>query len=253
MKEISASVGKNGVNHPADVRTIQTLLNRHASTATHKLKVDGLIGPKTIQRIESYQSKALKFTRPDGKIDPKGRTLLSLISPAQISLPLKHSLLTFSSRAITYIKALESLSLQPYDDQTGQEISDWVTGATIGYGHLISQSDWNKYKNGISDTQAETLLNLDLSPFLKIVKSAITIELNQHQFDALVIFAFNIGTGGFSKSSVVKLINDPDAKTGYPSLKAAWMAWTKSQGREMKGLIKRRQAEWSLYERGLYP
>jgi len=161
--------------------------------------------------------------------------------------------LSFSSRGLAYIKALEGLSLKPYDDQTGKAITSWVAGATIGYGHLITKSDWTKYQNGLSEKQAETLLKSDLAPFIKAVKTAINVDILPHQFDALVMLAFNIGRAAFANSSVVKLINDPRAATGHMNLESAWMAWTKSQGKVMQGLVNRRKAEWNLYQRGIYP
>ncbi len=76
--------------------------------------------------------------------------------------------------------------------------------------------------------------------------------LQQYEFDALVMLAFNIGESAFKGSSVVKLVNDPQARTGHASLEAAWKAWNKSQGRVMKGLDNRRAAEWRVFTRAVY-
>lgn len=150
------------------------------------------------------------------------------------------------------LKAVETLRLKPYDDQTTRDISAWVAGATIGYGHLIAAKDWDTYKDGITQAQAEALFAADLAPFDQAVRDAISVGLQQYQFDALVILAFNIGVGGFKGSSVVKLVNDPKAATGHPSLEAAWKAWNKSQGKVMKGLDNRRAAEWRIYTMAVY-
>ena len=80
------------------------------------------------------------------------------------------------------------------------------------------------------------------------VKSALT----QNQFDALVIFVFNIGISAFTSSSVLKLINDPTAKTGHKDLESAWKAWNKSQGVVNTGLTNRRNAEWKIYSKNKY-
>ncbi|WP_425433722.1 glycoside hydrolase family protein [Nitrosomonas marina] len=53
-------------------------------------------------------------------------------------------------------------------------------------------------------------------------------------------------------SSVLRMINNPSAKTRYPNLEMAWKAWRKSQGRVMQGLINRRNAEWRIYSEGVY-
>jgi hypothetical protein len=42
------------------------------------LKIDGIAGFKTITRIEAFQRSIVKMTRPDGRIDPNGRSLLVL-------------------------------------------------------------------------------------------------------------------------------------------------------------------------------
>lgn len=150
------------------------------------------------------------------------------------------------------LKSIEQLRLTPYDDQTGKDISSWIQGATIGYGHLISQDEWNTYKDGMTQGQANALFAEDISPFVNVVNSKVKVDLSQNQFDALVILTFNIGIGAFGTSSVLKLVNDPSAETSYPSLEAAWKAWNKSQGKVMQGLVNRRNAEWNIYSNKVY-
>jgi GH24 family phage-related lysozyme (muramidase) len=159
---------------------------------------------------------------------------------------------SLSADATTLLKGVEALHLKPYDDQTAKDITDWVKGATIGYGHLIAKGDWESYKNGITETQANELFDDDLAPFVSKVGDAITVNITQNQFDALVLLAYNIGPADFSDSSVVKLVNDPNAKTSYSSLESAWKAWNKSQGKVMKGLDNRRQCEWNIYSQAVY-
>jgi lysozyme len=157
-----------------------------------------------------------------------------------------------SAKGIELLKSIEQLRLKPYDDQTGEEISSWVKGATVGYGHLIASAEWNKYAGGITQEQADTLFIQDLEPFINAVRSEVTAEIAQNHFDALVIFVFNIGINGFSTSSALKLVNDPAAVTDYPNLEAAWKAWNKSQGQVMQGLVNRRNAEWDIYSKNIY-
>lgn len=157
-----------------------------------------------------------------------------------------------SSQGLAWLKAVERLSTAPYDDQTGRPVQTWVPGATIGYGHLIPEADWPRFRDGIDAEAAESLLAADLGPFERSVAQAVTVPLAPHQFDALVALAFNIGTGAFSRSSVLRLVNDPEAKTGYASLESAWKAWNKSQGKRMQGLVNRRAAEWTMYQQARY-
>ena len=160
--------------------------------------------------------------------------------------------LSFGPDGVALLKSIEKLRLKPYNDQTGKDITTWVAGATIGYGHLIAKSEWKTYEKGISEKDADALFNADLAPFVDAVRNTITVGLQQHQFDALVIFAFNIGISGFKGSSVVQLINNPKAKTSYATLEDAWKAWNKSQGKLNKGLVNRRNAEWNIYNSATY-
>ncbi|MGR8929368.1 MAG: lysozyme [Gammaproteobacteria bacterium] len=160
--------------------------------------------------------------------------------------------LSISDQGLKLLEEVEQCRLEPYDDQTGKKISAWTAGATIGVGHLISQAEWDHYRNGLSAEQARDLFKKDLAPFIEAVRKNINVGLQQQQFDALVMLVFNIGAGNFSTSSVVKLVNNPAAKTGYPNLEAAWKAWNKSQGKVMKGLDNRRACEWDVYSQGVY-
>ncbi|WP_017254691.1 N-acetylmuramidase family protein [Pseudomonas tolaasii] len=82
---IKTSVGTPGkaVNEPADVRNIQRLFNLIKSTSELPLVEDGKSGPKLMQRITDYQVSRLKATKPDGIIDPAGRTFNTLLDEAR--------------------------------------------------------------------------------------------------------------------------------------------------------------------------
>ena len=162
------------------------------------------------------------------------------------------SMLTMSPEAVTLLQSIEALRLQPYDDQTGAEIGEWVAGATIRYGHLIAKDEWASYKGGITEAQADALFRADAEPYERAVGQAVEVGLQQYEFDALVILAFNIGKAGFRHSAVVKLVNDPEAITGHASLEEAWKSWNRSQGKVMKGLTRRRAAEWRIYTSAIY-
>lgn len=100
--------------------------------------------------------------------------------------------------------------------------------------------------------EADLLFTKDVKPFQDAVRNSLKVSVSQSQFDAMVIFAFNIGVAGFKESSALKLINDPEAKISYPSLEKAWKAWSKSQGKTNKGLINRRACEWTIFTEGVY-
>ena len=116
---------------------------------------------------------------------------------------------------------------------------------TIGYGST-------KYQNGkpvkqgdkITQQEAETLLSDTLDEFSKGVSKLIKVELNDNQFSALVSFAFNLGTGALSKSTLLKKVNaNPNDKT----IENEFMRWVSAGGKRLNGLVRRRTAESKLY------
>ena len=116
---------------------------------------------------------------------------------------------------------------------------------TIGYGST-------KYTNGksvkqgdkITQQEAETLLSDTLDEFSKGVSKLIKVELNDNQFSALVSFAFNLGVGSLSKSTLLKKVNsNPNDKT----IEQEFMKWVNAGGKKLNGLVRRRTAESKLY------
>ena len=71
-----------------------------------------------------------------------------------------------------------------------------------------------------------------------------TSNLNQNQFNALVSFAYNVGTGNFSSSTLLKKVNrNPDDLT----IKDEFLRWNKAGGKVLNGLTNRRNEEADLY------
>ena len=88
MTKISRSVGRGGINHYADVATIQKLLNKQRIPGvTGQLKLDGDAGSKTITRIELFQKNVMQMEKPDGRVDPGGKTMEKLTGTAIQSKP----------------------------------------------------------------------------------------------------------------------------------------------------------------------
>jgi lysozyme len=140
------------------------------------------------------------------------------------------------------IKSFESLELSAYPDPaTGGE--PW----TIGYGHT-SQAGSPKVFKGLRVTrsEAEDILDRDLLRYEAGVEGAVKVPLEQHQFDALVSFAFNCGLGNFQKSTLLKRVNAKE----FNKVPAEFMKWTRANGKEMNGLVRRRREEAALW-RGL--
>ena len=74
VQQLGGSVGKGGKNGRDDVEAVQQLLADHGVDPG---PIDGLVGPKTIKAITDFQAEFLR--RPDGRVDPGGRTWRELL------------------------------------------------------------------------------------------------------------------------------------------------------------------------------
>lgn len=115
---------------------------------------------------------------------------------------------------------------------------------TIGFGHTRA-AGLPEVKAGmvISRAQAQAILAEDLDGFARGVARAITTEINDNQFSALVAFAFNVGLGAFRSSSVVRAVNGRQ----FDLVPRRLGLYVKARGRTLPGLVKRRHAEGLLF------
>lgn len=113
---------------------------------------------------------------------------------------------------------------------------------TIGVGHTGKD-----VKEGmeITEEKAIDLLKLDLRRFEDTVNESINVTLKQHEFDALISLAFNIGASAFSKSTLVKRIN---AGSDMKDVEEAWKMWRKGGGKVLPILVRRREREVKMYK-----
>lgn len=89
----------------------------------------------------------------------------------------------------------------------------------------------------------------DMQKFEGALKQCVTVPLHQHEYDAFVGFSYNVGSGAFCRSSMVKKLNAGD----YPGACREILRWTYFQGKDCAapenarlcgGLAKRRQDEY---------
>lgn len=129
------------------------------------------------------------------------------------------------------IQSFEGLSLTAYPD---------AAGFSIGYGHYGA-----KKGDVISREEAERLFDQDVAKYELAVLMAAP-NTTQAQFDALTSLAYNIGTVGMAKSTVVARHNLGD----YQGAADAFRMWNKSQGKELPVLTARREKERAVYLNG---
>lgn len=103
-----------------------------------------------------------------------------------------------SSDGIAYLQQLEGLKLQPYPDGNGY---------SIGYGHFIkSGEEW--MLNGISQHQADNIFYNDLDSATQAVNDTIHSNTSMAVWDALIMFAYNIGWDNFRTSTLAQMVNE---------------------------------------------
>jgi len=139
--------------------------------------------------------------------------------------------MNISNQGIKLIKRFEGLKLKPYLCPAGI--------ASIGYGHtyLVNIND-----PAITEEEADRLLAQDLKLYEKPVSEMVKVPINQNQFDALVSFAFNLGTAALRGSTLLKKLN-----AGQPCA-AEFDRWIFAAGKALPGLVRRRAAERRLFE-----
>lgn len=145
----------------------------------------------------------------------------------------------------------ELIQLEGKENRAYRDIANHYT---IGVGHLISKREINSgkieingefvdWQAGLTDNQIKNLLRQDVKAFEKAVENIIFVPLTQRQFDAITIFAFNIGIGAFHSSTLVRQLN----KGNYDAVPAQLMRWNRAGGKISKGLTNRRNAEIKIW------
>lgn len=152
-----------------------------------------------------------------------------------------------SNKGLQLIKHYESCRLAPYKDSVGVP--------TIGWGNTF-------YENGakvritdkpITQERADQLLANTIKPFENDVSQLTkSVTLTQNEFDALVCFAYNVGSDididliaeGLGDSTLLKkvLANPKDQ-----SIPQEFLKWNKAGGKVLNGLTYRRRSEAHLY------
>lgn len=142
------------------------------------------------------------------------------------------------------IKKFEGFRSEPYYDQAGV--------ATIGYGTTVYPSGDRVKINDPEITEGMGDQFLEYHVINKIVphmqsKIHVLTQLNINQKNAIKSLIYNIGTGAFSKSTVLKRLNSGD----FNGAADAFLMWNKVtiNGKKVvsEGLSTRRKKERELF------
>lgn len=109
---------------------------------------------------------------------------------------------------------------------------------TIGFG----TTEGVKVGDKITPERALVRLLNDADKFAQAVKKCAPVPMYQYEFDAYVSLTYNIGSGAFCNSTLVKKLNTYDYEGACKEI----LRWDKFKGQPLKGLTLRRQREYNL-------
>jgi lysozyme len=197
-----------------------------------------LVGPHSEM---SADLRAAKKAAPKVKAAAKAKAA----TKTKPAAPAKAKPTKLSPNGAAFIGRFEGFRSAMYNDAANH--------CTIGFGHLVHHGPINgsepaEFKAGITRERALQLLQADAAIAAKCVATNVKVPLNQAQFDALVSFTFNVGTGAFTESTLLKLLN----KGEYAAVPGQLERWSRAGGRVLQGLLNRRHSEGTLFARGAY-
>ena len=144
----------------------------------------------------------------------------------------RNSTMNISQEGLSLIKKFEGCELEAYKCAAGV--------LTIGYGSTKGVKEGDT----ITQEEADKLLLHEMEEYEGYINDAVTVDLKQNQFDALVSWVFNLGPANLKASTMLKVLNAKE----YDDVPAQIKRWNKAGGKVLQGLIRRREAEALLFE-----
>ena len=137
-----------------------------------------------------------------------------------------------ADKGLNLIKAFESFRAKKYICAGGYP--------TVGYGHVIRPGETF---TTLSESEASDLLAKDVGVAERAVLRLIKVPLSYGQFDALVSFTFNLGSGALQRSTLRSKVNRGE----YIEASGVFGKYIFAGGKKRKGLVRRREAERLLF------
>jgi lysozyme len=114
---------------------------------------------------------------------------------------------------------------------------------TIGYGTTQYAGRVIPPGLSISEPVARNWLRADLERFGDKIRPLIKVALSVNEWAAILSLAYNIGPSAFRRSSVLRNLNAGERLAAADS----FLMWKKANGKVLKGLVRRREAERKLF------
>lgn len=136
--------------------------------------------------------------------------------------------------AAKIVRQFEGCKLTAYQDGGGV----W----TVGYGHTAGAREGLVW----TQDQAESALTTDLQNAAMGLFGLIKAKLSDKQMAALISLAFNVGANALKGSTLINAVNDGR----WADAVRQFIAWDHDNGKEVKGLLRRRLVEATTYLEG---
>ncbi|CAK1255033.1 glycoside hydrolase family protein [Fructobacillus cardui] len=147
--------------------------------------------------------------------------------------------MNISQNGLNLIETFEGYRELAYYDTAGV--------LTIGYGHTNNTASASQYPVYEGETMTRDLANkillTDVSNYVTDVNNAVTVQINQNQFDALVSFTYNLGVGTLYSSDLLTYVNEGN----FGAAAQQFLLYVHSNGRVLPGLVNRRTQERALF------
>lgn len=125
-----------------------------------------------------------------------------------------------------------------FEGKENRAYVDPVGVVTICYGHTATARIGQSH----SDAECDRLLREDLGDAFDAVDTHVDVELPATREAALASFVYNVGEGAFKRSTLLRKLNSGHWREACDEL----MRWVYAGGRQLRGLVRRRQAEREL-------
>lgn len=152
------------------------------------------------------------------------------------------SIISLSAAGLIGIAVHEGYRELAYDDGVGVQ--------TVGFGST-THSDGRAVQRGDRMPVERALVRLgqDAERMQREMRACMgDVPLYPHEWDAYVSLAYNIGTGAFCRSTLVRRLKEAPPK--YDAACAEILKWNRAGGQVMLGLTRRRQDEFKLCTEG---
>lgn len=122
---------------------------------------------------------------------------------------------------------------------------------TIGFGHLVKRApcsgdEPDHFRDGLSQLEGTQLLRSDMRHAEFAVMTMLELDLTEPQYDALCDFVFNVGGAKFKGSTLLAVLKAGE----FQRVPGQLRRWVLANGKELPGLVTRREREIALFLEG---